>query len=339
MGAHRPGEPACRPAKRPPRSQARRAGPRRWPAGAQVRAVDRRATGTSPSATTCTATTSAWTTTSAPTSSGPPRVTLPAPPGPAADLRRLRAQRRPVGHPQLRRHPDLGELLGVDRPPDRRPVPRPRPCDGYPHVDGVVALTHDTGCGLVADQRGRPASRGAPCAGYADHPNIAGLLVLGPGLRDAPGDSPCSTGWTCPPTSPSPRWSSRTPAVSAPPCGPVSRRSTRCSRHSTPCAATRTRLRAGPRPELRRLRRLLGHHRQPRPRRAPPTCSSPHGGTSMLAETPEVFGAEHLLTAPRGRPRGRRRSCSTGSTGGRPTRPPAAAPWTTTRRPATRPAA
>ena len=29
-------------------------------------------------------------------------------------------------HPQLRRHRHLGELLGVDRPADRRPVPRPR---------------------------------------------------------------------------------------------------------------------------------------------------------------------------------------------------------------------
>ena len=57
---------------------------------------------------------------------GTARVTLPTPPGTAADLRRVRAQRRPVGHPQLRRHRHLGELLGVHRPADRRPVPRPR---------------------------------------------------------------------------------------------------------------------------------------------------------------------------------------------------------------------
>lgn len=54
--------------------------------------------------------------------------------------------------------------------------------DAYPHVDGVVALTHTSGCGLV------PTSEGGQMLlrtlrGYASHPNVAGLLVLGLGCE------------------------------------------------------------------------------------------------------------------------------------------------------------
>ena len=52
----------------------------------------------------------------------------------------------------------------------------------YPHVDGVMALTHQSGCGLV------PASTGGGVLqrtlhGYARHPNFGGLLVLGLGCE------------------------------------------------------------------------------------------------------------------------------------------------------------
>lgn len=54
--------------------------------------------------------------------------------------------------------------------------------ENWPHVDGVVALAHDSGCGLV------PASEGGQILlrtlrGYASHPNIGGLLVLGLGCE------------------------------------------------------------------------------------------------------------------------------------------------------------
>jgi altronate hydrolase len=60
--------------------------------------------------------------------------------------------------------------------------------DAYPHVDGVVALTHDTGCGLV------PTSEGAQVTlrtlrGYASHVNMAGLLVVGLGCEMLPAAS------------------------------------------------------------------------------------------------------------------------------------------------------
>ena len=54
--------------------------------------------------------------------------------------------------------------------------------DAYPNVDGVVALTHRSGCGLVTESEGaRILMR--TLQGYAVHPNIAGLLVLGLGCE------------------------------------------------------------------------------------------------------------------------------------------------------------
>jgi len=57
--------------------------------------------------------------------------------------------------------------------------------DAFPNVDGVVALTHQSGCGLV------PGSEGAntlvrTLRGYARHPNFGGLLVLGLGCEMVP---------------------------------------------------------------------------------------------------------------------------------------------------------
>ncbi|WP_250445070.1 UxaA family hydrolase [Actinotalea sp. C106] len=54
--------------------------------------------------------------------------------------------------------------------------------EAFPHVDGVVALTHTSGCGMV------PTSEGGQMLlrtlrGYASHPNVVGLLVLGLGCE------------------------------------------------------------------------------------------------------------------------------------------------------------
>jgi altronate hydrolase len=52
----------------------------------------------------------------------------------------------------------------------------------YPGVDGVIALTHQSGCGLVpSSEGGRMLLR--TLRGYAAHPNVAGLLVLGLGCE------------------------------------------------------------------------------------------------------------------------------------------------------------
>ena len=55
--------------------------------------------------------------------------------------------------------------------------------DDYPNVDGVVALTHSTGCGLQPDGAGLTVLR-RTLAGYLEHPNVGGVLILGLGCED-----------------------------------------------------------------------------------------------------------------------------------------------------------
>ncbi|GAB3165944.1 hypothetical protein GCM10027059_24300 [Myceligenerans halotolerans] len=58
--------------------------------------------------------------------------------------------------------------------------------DEFPNVDGVIALTHTSGCGMVPDSEGgRMLLR--TLRGHAAHPNISGLLVLGLGCEMVPG--------------------------------------------------------------------------------------------------------------------------------------------------------
>ena len=47
---------------------------------------------------------------------------------------------------------------------------------------------------------------------------------------------------------------------------------------------------------MRRVRRQLGRDGQPRARASRPTWSIAQGGTAVLGETTEIYGAEHLLT-------------------------------------------
>jgi altronate hydrolase len=57
--------------------------------------------------------------------------------------------------------------------------------DAFPNVDGVVALTHQSGCGLVAGSEGANVLV-RTLRGYARHPNVGGLLVLGLGCEMVP---------------------------------------------------------------------------------------------------------------------------------------------------------
>ncbi len=52
----------------------------------------------------------------------------------------------------------------------------------YPHVDGVVALTHGAGCATGSDGEPLRVLR-RTLGGYARHPNFAGLLVVGLGCE------------------------------------------------------------------------------------------------------------------------------------------------------------
>jgi hypothetical protein len=67
--------------------------------------------------------------------------------------------------------------------------------ESYPTIDGVVALTHSSGCGLVSGSPGA-ATLLRTLRGYAVHPNIAGLLVVGLGCEMIPGRM-VTDGLTC----------------------------------------------------------------------------------------------------------------------------------------------
>jgi altronate hydrolase len=57
-----------------------------------------------------------------------------------------------------------------------------------PEVDGVVAVTHQHGCSVREDGPGMALLR-RTLAGYAQHPNVAGVLVVGLGCEDNQADA------------------------------------------------------------------------------------------------------------------------------------------------------
>ena len=54
----------------------------------------------------------------------------------------------------------------------------------FPQVDGIVALAHQTGCGMAADGEGFRALQ-RTIEGYLRHPNFAGVLLVGLGCEVA----------------------------------------------------------------------------------------------------------------------------------------------------------
>jgi altronate hydrolase len=53
----------------------------------------------------------------------------------------------------------------------------------YPGVDGVVGLTHKSGCSVAEGSRSMGMLR-RTLAGYAQHPNFSGVLLVGLGCED-----------------------------------------------------------------------------------------------------------------------------------------------------------
>jgi altronate hydrolase len=63
----------------------------------------------------------------------------------------------------------------------RNPLTGYDPLADFPNVDGVVALTHKTGCGMTQQEPLRLLRR--TLAGYARHPNFSHVIVLGLGCE------------------------------------------------------------------------------------------------------------------------------------------------------------
>ncbi|GAA4977725.1 UxaA family hydrolase [Actinoplanes utahensis] len=166
--------------------------------------------------------------------------------------------------------------------------------DTYENVDGVVALAHDSGCGMV------PASEGGQILlrtlrGYANHPNIGGILVLGLGcemigidtlLAGLPENSDTIVEKLTIQDTGGVRATVRagTAAVRT-----LLDRLNERRRETVPASALVVGLNCGGSDGYSGITAnpALGHASD---------LLVAQGATTVLAETPEVFGAEHLLT-------------------------------------------
>ena len=54
--------------------------------------------------------------------------------------------------------------------------------DDFPNIDGIVPITHGTGCGMASDNEGY-ATLMRTLSGYAQHPNFGGILLIGLGCE------------------------------------------------------------------------------------------------------------------------------------------------------------
>ena len=164
----------------------------------------------------------------------------------------------------------------------------------FPNVDGVVALTHGTGCGMDTGGLGMEILQ-RTLTGYATHPNFAGVLVVGLGCESnqinawladgnlTEGDnlrvfSIQDTGGTAKTVAKGIALINdmlpRANAVQREPCSAA---------HITiglQCGGSDGYSGISANPALGAAVDLL----------------VAHGGTAILSETPEIYGAEHLLT-------------------------------------------
>jgi altronate hydrolase len=166
--------------------------------------------------------------------------------------------------------------------------------DDYPNVDGVVALTHKTGCGMASDGEATDVLR-RTIAGYARHPNFYSSQIVGLGceanqinmLLSAEGLKKSAT------------------------LGAFTIQEKGGTRKAVENGIARVKEML---PEANKV------HREPVPAShlilglqcggsdgysgisANPALGAAvdllvrHGGTAVLSETPEIYGAEHLLT-------------------------------------------
>jgi altronate hydrolase len=158
----------------------------------------------------------------------------------------------------------------------------------FPNVDGVVALTHGTGCGMAADGEGIALLR-RTLNGYARHPNFAALLVIGLGCEvnqltgfDLPDGTPTMTIQELGGTGATVRAGVERIRELLPVANEVERAPVPVSELvlGLQCGGSDAYSGITANPALGAAADLLVRH----------------GGTAILAETPEVYGAEHLLT-------------------------------------------
>ena len=164
----------------------------------------------------------------------------------------------------------------------------------FPNVDGVIALTHSSGCGMASDGEGIDVLR-RTIAGYARHANFGAILLIGLGcegnqlstlmmsqgmhestllatmnIQDVGGTKKCID-WGVE------KIKGMLPTVNA------------VQREPCPAAHITIGLQCGGSDSYSGITAnpALG---------AAVDLLVQHGGTAILSETPEIYGAEHLLT-------------------------------------------
>ncbi len=194
--------------------------------------------------------------------------------------------------------------------------------DDYPNVDGVVALTHKTGCGMAGEGEGMALLR-RTLTGYAQHPNFFAVMNIGLGC-----EANQINFWL---DEAKLKLSDRLQAFTIQEKGGTAKsvrdgiarvqellpQANRVQREPVAASEVILGLECGgsdgysgisANPALGAAADLLVRH----------------GGTAILSETPEIYGAEHRSRAARC-PRRSPRSCSRASAGGRTT--PRATAW------------
>ena len=164
----------------------------------------------------------------------------------------------------------------------------------FPNVDGVVALTHGTGCGMDTEGNGMQVLQ-RTLAGYATHANFAGVLVVGLGCEANQINAWLATSslregetlqvFNIQDTGGTKKTVEKGVALvkkMLPVANAIQR--TPCSaEHITiglQCGGSDGYSGISANPALGRAVDLLVQH----------------GGSAILSETPEIYGAEHLLT-------------------------------------------
>jgi altronate hydrolase/galactarate dehydratase len=166
--------------------------------------------------------------------------------------------------------------------------------DSFPNVDGVVPIVHGTGCGMSGKDEGY-ATLFRTLAGYAQHPNFGGILLIGLGcevmqVADLVGGRPIrSDGALRYMTIQNEGGTRRTIERGLDELRGIAELANQAERAPAPISTITVGMQCGgsdgysgitANPALGYASDLLVRH----------------GGTTILSETSEIYGAEHLLT-------------------------------------------
>ena len=166
--------------------------------------------------------------------------------------------------------------------------------DDFPNIDGIVPITHGTGCGMSGENEGY-ATLFRTLSGYAQHPNFGGILLIGLGcevmqVADLVGGRPIrADGALRYMTIQQEGGTRKTIEKGLSELRGIAELANTATRRSAPISHLMVGMQCGgsdgysgitANPALGIASDLLVQH----------------GGTTILSETSEIYGAEHLLT-------------------------------------------